>query len=58
MSRLRAGVVVRGSRVLLAGRSWWPIAVIQRRRRRVVAGGIDGPFGEDGAGTPAVRRPM
>lgn len=51
-------VVARGSRVVLAGRSWWPIAVIQRRRRRVVAGGIHGPFGEDGAGSQAALRGM
>lgn len=48
--------VVKRGRVALRGWSSWPVAVIQRRRGRVFAGGMDGPFGDDGAGTPAVLR--
>ena len=48
--------IVKRGRVTLRGWSSWPIAVIQRRRGRVVAGGIDGPLGDNGAGAPAVLR--
>lgn len=46
--------VTRRGRSVMAGRSWWPIAVLERRRRHIVAAGLDGPFGED-AGRPALR---
>ena len=48
--------IVKRGRVVLRGWSAWPIAVIQRRRGRVVAAGMDGPLGDDGAGAPAVLR--
>ena len=48
--------IVERGRVSLRGWSSWPIAVIQRRRGRVVAGGMDGPLGDNGAGAPAVLR--
>jgi hypothetical protein len=46
--------VVKRGRVALRGWSSWPIVVIQRRRGRVFAGGLDGPFGDGGAGTAAL----
>lgn len=48
--------IVKRGRVVLRGWSSWPIAVIQRRRGRLVGGGLDGPLGDGGAGTPAVLR--
>ena len=33
--------IVRRGRVVLRGRSWRPVAVIQRRRGHVLAGGLD-----------------
>lgn len=50
--------VTRRGRSVMAGRSWCPIAVIDRRRGRIVAGGLDGAPGDGGAGTPAVLRAM
>ena len=48
--------IAKRGRVVLRGWSSWPIAVIQRRRGRLVGGGLDGPLGDGGAGTHAVLR--
>ena len=48
--------VTKRGRIVLRGWSSWPIAVIQRRRGRLVGGGLDGPLGDGGSGTPAVLR--
>ena len=48
--------VTRRGRSVMAARSWWPVALIERRRARIVAAGLDGPSGGDAAGTGAVLR--
>ena len=48
--------VTRRGRSVMAARSWWPVAVIERRRARIIAAGLDGPSGGDAAGTRAVLR--
>ena len=47
--------ITRGGRSVMAARSWWPVPVIERRRGRIVAAGLDGPAGDEPAGTPALR---
>lgn len=48
--------VTRRGRSVMAGKSWWPVALVERRGGRIVAAGVDGPSGGDGAGRPAVLR--